>query len=128
MVRGQWGRIINISSIYEYCSAEGNLPYTVSKHGLAALVRTIAKEYGGCGITANNICPGPVRSRMMGRIALAARGTEGVEDYLKEVEQELPIGRLIKPEEIAWAAEFLMAEESSGISGIALPVDGGMTA
>ncbi len=128
MVAAGWGRIITISSIYGYCAAVGNLPYTVSKHGLRGLTATLALEYGEKGITANEICPGPVDSSMMTRIAAERAGTEGPEQYLKEVCEDLPIKRLIRADEVAWAGAFLAAEESGGINGISLPVDGGMTA
>ena len=127
MVAAGWGRIITISSIYGYRAADGNLPYTVSKHGLRGLTATIALEYGEKGITANEICPGPVESSMLRRIAAEQAGTEGPAQYLREVSEELPIKRLIRADEVAWAGVFLAAEESGGINGISLPVDGGMT-
>ena len=127
MVAAGWGRIITISSIYGYCAAVGNLPYTVSKHGLRGLTATVAQEYGENGITANEICPGPVDSNMLRRIAAERSGTEGPEQYLQDVRDGLPIKRLISAGEVAWTAEFLAAEESGGVNGISLPVDGGMT-
>ena len=128
MVAAGWGRIITISSIYGYCAAIGNLPYTVSKHGLRGLTATVALEYGEKGITANEICPGPVDSIMLRRIAEERAGMEGREQYLREVGEDLPIKRLIRADEVAWAGAFLAAEESGGINGISLPIDGGMTA
>ena len=128
MVSVGWGRVITISSIYGYRAAVGNLPYTVSKHGLRGLTATVAMEYGEKGITANEICPGPVESSMLRRIAVERARTEGAEQYLREVAEELPIKRLITADEIAWVGAFLAAEESGGINGIPLPVDGGMTA
>ena len=99
----------------------------MSKHGLRGLTATIAQEYGANGITANEICPGPVESVMLRRIAVEEAGAEGMEEYLKEVSEDLPIKRLIWADEVAWTANFLAAEESGGINGISLPVDGGMT-
>ena len=127
MVEAGWGRIITISSIYGYRAAVGNLPYTVSKHGLRGLTATVAQEYGEKGITANEVCPGPVDSNLLRRIAAERAGPEGSEQYLQDVRDELPIKRLICADEIAWTAEFLAAEQSSGVNGISLPVDGGMT-
>ena len=128
MVTAGWGRIISISSIYGYRAAVGNLAYTVSKHGLRGLTATVALEYGDKGITANEICPGPVESRMLRRIAAERAGAGAAEKYLMEVAEDLPINRLIRADEVAWAAAFLAAAESDGINGISLPVDGGMTA
>ena len=127
MVAAGWGRIVTISSIYGYRAAVGNLPYTVSKHGLRGLTATVAQEYGEKGITANEICPGPVDSNLLRRIAADRAGPEGPEQYLQDVRNELPIKRLIGADEIAWTAEFLAGEQSSGINGVSLPVDGGMT-
>jgi NAD(P)-dependent dehydrogenase (short-subunit alcohol dehydrogenase family) len=93
MVKRKWGRIVNISSIYGLRAVEGNCPYTVSKHGLAGLTKTIAREYAAYGITCNEICPGPIDSNMMRTIA--KRSSSGsVEDYFKEVCEEIPARRL----------------------------------
>ena len=84
---------MNISSIYGLRAVEGNCPYTVSKHGLAGLTKTIAREYAAYGITCNEICPGPIDSNMMRTIA--KRSSSGsVEDYFKEVCEEIPARRL----------------------------------
>ena len=128
MLESGWGRVITISSVYGYRGAVGFTPYTVSKHGLRGLTVSLALEYGERGITANEVCPGPVESNMVRRIAEECVGSDGVEGYLEEVREELPIGRLITADDVAWASEFLASEESSGINGISLPVDGGMTA
>ena len=61
MIRQEWGRIVNISSIYGLRAIEQRLPYAVSKHALSGLTKTIAKEYGQHGITCNEICPDPSR-------------------------------------------------------------------
>ena len=68
MIKKNWGRIINISSIYGLHAAENYLPYNVSKHALSGLTKTIAKEYAKYGITCNEICPGPINSEMVRRI------------------------------------------------------------
>jgi len=128
MMEQKKGSIINISSIYGLRAIEGNLPYTVSKHGLAGLTKTVAKEYASFGITCNEICPGPIESELMNRIsAREAELNHGApDDYLKEVSQEIPFGRMAHPEEIANAAMFLASPMASYITGVSLPVDGGM--
>ena len=127
MRRKRWGRIITISSIYGFTAAEGNLPYTVSKHGLRGLTATVAQEYGKYGITANEICPGPVNSPLLKRIAREEVGADGVEEHLNETAADLPLGRLIEAEEVAWTATFLASRKSGAINGVSIPVDGGMT-
>lgn len=130
MVQNRWGRIINISSIYGLRAVEGNFPYTVSKHGLSGFTKTIAKEYAGHGITCNEICPGPIDSDMMREIAersiMASGGS--LSSYFREVQDEIPIKRLIMPSEIAALALFLASHEASGLTGASIPLDGGMVA
>jgi 3-hydroxybutyrate dehydrogenase len=130
MIKQRWGRIINISSIYALRAAEGNLPYTVAKHGLSGLTKTLAKEYAEFGITANEICPGPIQSEMMDRIARDAASKSGSTSkaYLREVRDEIPARRMAKPEEVAGVALFLATEEAGYINGASIPVDGGLIA
>ena len=128
MMKRRWGRIVNISSIYALRAVEGNLPYTVSKHGLSGFVKTVAREYGSYGITCNEICPGPIRSRLLRRICMerAAEGGVDVRQYMREIEEELPIGRLVRPEEVAKMAVVLSSDDCSGVNGASVVVDGGM--
>ena len=130
MVRENWGRIVNISSIYGLRAVETNLPYTVSKHGLSGLTKTVAREYGAHGITCNEICPGPMKSRLLDRIGAkcaAARGVS-IEDYMREVKEELPTGRLVLPSEVAQMAFFLASEDCESVNGSSVVIDGGMIA
>jgi NAD(P)-dependent dehydrogenase (short-subunit alcohol dehydrogenase family) len=128
MMKQQWGRIINISSIYGLRAVEGNLPYTVSKHGLAGLTKTIAKEYACYGITCNEICPGPIDSEMMRRIGSEAVASTGgtLEAYLQEVCDEIPAKRMAKPKEVASLALFLASVDSAYINGASIPIDGAL--
>jgi NAD(P)-dependent dehydrogenase (short-subunit alcohol dehydrogenase family) len=128
MVTRGWGRIINISSIYGLRGTENNLPYTVSKHGLSGLTKTIAREYGGFGITCNEICPGPVDSELLNRIASYYHDSEGTqpEDFNRALATEIPVGRLASAEDIASCASFLASESSGYVNGVSLPVDGGL--
>jgi len=130
MIEKRWGRIINISSIYGLRAVEGNFPYTVSKHGLAGFTKTLAREYAVHGITCNEICPGPVDSDMMREIGkrTVAEGGGTVEDYLKEVCDEIPAKRMVKPSELAALALFLASPEAGYLTGASIPMDGGMIA
>ncbi len=130
MVAQRWGRIVNISSIYGLRAAEGNLPYTVSKHGMAGLTRTIAKEYAQFGVTCNEICPGPITGSMMRRIALEEGQATGQppETYLADVVAGIPAGRMASPQDIALAAVFLASDSAEYVNGVSLPVDGGLIA
>lgn len=129
MVSNAWGRIINVSSIYGCRAVEGNLPYTVSKHGLSGLTKTIAREYGPHGITCNEICPGPIESRLLDRICAERSAREGMTlaDYIQEVKEEIPTQILSQPEEITRLALLLASDECPSINGASIIIDGGMT-
>ena len=128
MMNQKWGRIVNISSIYGLRGIERRLPYTVSKHGLSGLTKTVAREYGEYGITCNEICPGPIESRLLDRIASesAAEVGIGVEEYIRDVKEELPTGKLVLPCEVAQMALWLASEDCRSVNGSSVVIDGGM--
>jgi len=97
--------------------------YAATKAALRSFVRTWTAEFAGKGIRANVISPGPVETPILeGQFG---ENTEAVKERFKTM---VPMGRIGKPEEIASAAVFLASDESSYISGIDLPVDGGLVA
>lgn len=130
MIDQKWGRIVNISSIYGLRGVERRLPYTVSKHGLSGLTKTVAREYGRYGITCNEICPGPIESRLLDRIAAESATESGivVEEYMREVREELPTGKLVLPCEVAQMALWLTNEDGRSVNGSSVVIDGGMIA
>lgn len=130
MMDRKWGRIINISSIYGLRASEENLPYTVSKHGLGGLTKTVAREYGEFGITSNEICPGPVDSELLNRIAKHYEGEdeERLREYYQSLADSIPSKRLALPADIASTILFMASEGASYINGVSLPVDGGLIA
>jgi NAD(P)-dependent dehydrogenase (short-subunit alcohol dehydrogenase family) len=130
MITQGWGRIINIGSIYSLRAVEINSSYTVSKHALTGLTRSIAKEYAKDGVTANQICPAAVDSELMDRIATRKAQEEDVtaEEYLDSVRAANPAGRLVKPEEVASIAVYLASDEAQFVNGESITVDGGQIA
>jgi len=97
--------------------------YAATKAALRSFVRTWTAEFAGKGIRANVISPGPVETPILeGQFG---ENTDAVKERFKAM---VPMGRIGKPEEIASAAVFLASEESSYITGIDLPVDGGLVA
>lgn len=128
MIKKRWGRIINISSIWGLRGTENNLPYTVSKHGMSGLTKTIAKENAQFGITCNEICPGAIDSELIRRIAFDNKEKTGqsVEEYLKEVCEEIPAGRMAKPIEIAELAVYLSSESTGYLNGASIQLDGAL--
>jgi NAD(P)-dependent dehydrogenase (short-subunit alcohol dehydrogenase family) len=128
MIDKNWGRIININSIYGLRGAEFNAPYNVSKHALSGLTKSIAKEYGALKITCNEICPGAIQSDLMNRIAkrAAKKDNSTAKAFLSDVASEYPLNRLIFPNEVSVYAIFLATEEASFINGTSAIVDGGL--
>ena len=116
------GSIVNVASAAALMGTPLYGSYSAAKTGLLGLTRTIALEYAEQNIRANSICPGPIRTPMMEE-ALAENPAAA--DYLINM---VPARRVGTAEEVANAVLFLASEQSSYITGVALPIDGGQTA
>ncbi|SUZ92782.1 uncharacterized protein METZ01_LOCUS45636 [marine metagenome] len=121
MLSQKYGSIIHISSILGLIAVPQVAAYNVSKGALNQFSRSIAVEYGSSGIRSNSICPGLIATDMTADLMKDA-------DLMKEWSKEYPIGRFGKPEDVANACLYLASDESSFVTGITLPVDGGFTA
>jgi len=121
MLSQKYGNIIHISSILGLIAVPQVAAYNVSKGALNQFSRSIAVEYGSSGIRSNSICPGLIATDMTADLMQDA-------DLMKEWSKEYPIGRFGKPEDVANACLYLASDESSFVTGITLPVDGGFTA
>jgi len=118
MMRGKWGRIINIASVAGLVGNAGQANYAASKAGLLGLTKSIAKELAGKHITANVVAPGFVETDM----------TDVLPDAVKEGAMAfIPHKRMGRPEEIAGAVAYLAGESAGYTTGQVLAVDGGMT-
>ena len=120
MLSQKYGSIIHISSILGLIAVPQVAAYNVSKGALNQFSRSIAVEYGSSGIRSNSICPGLIATDMTADLMKDA-------DLMKEWSKEYPIGRFGKPEDVANACLYLASDESSFVTGITLPVDGGFT-
>ena len=117
MMKARFGRLIYISSVVGLMGAPGQANYAASKAGLIGLARSVARELGGRGVTANVITPGYVDTDMTADLSDKRR---------EEMMAAIPIGRTAKPEEIAKAVAFLASDDAAYITGAVLPVDGGV--
>ena len=121
MLSQKYGSIIHISSILGLIAVPQVAAYNVSKGALNQFSRSIAVEYGSSGIRSNSICPGLIATDMTADLMKDV-------DLMKEWSKDYPIGRFGKPEDVANACLYLASDESSFVTGITLPVDGGFTA
>jgi len=112
-------RIVNIASTEGLGATPGNSPYVAAKHGVIGLTRGLAVDLGRDGITVNCICPGPIRTGI----------TEGIPDEHKEIyaKRRVPLRRYGFPEEVAHMTLSLVLPSASFLTGVAIPVDGGLT-
>ena len=122
------GSIIYTSSVSGLAGSPFSPLYSMAKHGIVGLVRATALALAPEGIRCNAICPSSVATPMLR--GFLDRNNEGLSDEQMEefVKRTVPLGRAAQPEEIANAALFLACDESSFITGVPLPVDGGFTA
>jgi NAD(P)-dependent dehydrogenase (short-subunit alcohol dehydrogenase family) len=127
MVERGSGRIVTVASTAARVGLRYTSAYTASKHAAVGLMRAVAAEVAGTGVTANAVCPSYVRTEMTSRSV--ARIVEVTDRSEEEAEAALiassPLGRLLEPEEVAFAVAFLAAREAGAINGQALVLDGG---
>jgi 3-oxoacyl-[acyl-carrier protein] reductase len=117
MLRARWGRMVFISSVVALTGSAGQVNYASSKAGLIGMARSLARELGPRGITANVVTPGFVETDMTAALPQQRR-----EDVLREV----PLGRYGTAEEIAAVVAFLASDAAAYVTGAVVPVDGGL--
>jgi 3-oxoacyl-[acyl-carrier protein] reductase len=117
MMKQRWGRIISIASIVGMVGNAGQANYAAAKAGIIGLTKSIAKEVGSRGITANAIAPGFIETKM----------TEQLDEKQRQIlAQRIPLQSIGTPRDVAEAVAFLASEEARYITGQVLGVDGGM--
>lgn len=122
LIQGGGGAIVNTASVAGLVGTRGGIAYCASKHGVVGMTKCAALDFSRKQIRVNAVCPGIVQTPMLER--MAGEQGRGLEQF---VAQE-PIGRLGVPREIGDTVAWLLSDESSFVTGIAMPVDGGYTA
>ena len=116
MIRNQWGRIINISSMWGIAGASCEVHYSTTKSALIGFTKALAKEVGPSCITVNCIAPGYIDTKMNSTID---------EDSVNEIVEATPVGRKGRPEDVSPLAVFLCDDKAEFITGQVISVDGG---
>jgi 3-oxoacyl-[acyl-carrier protein] reductase len=117
MIRGRFGRIVFISSVVGQMGSAGQVNYAASKSGLVGMARSLARELGSRGVTANVVAPGFIETDMTAELS---------DDLVKKYAEQIPLGRLGSVADIAGTVEFLVSDAASYITGAVIPVDGGL--
>jgi len=117
MIRARFGRIIFISSVVGQLGSAGQVNYASSKAGLVGMARSLARELGSRGVTANVVAPGFIQTDMTADLE---------ESLVKKYAEQIPLGRMGSADDVAATVEFLAADSAGYITGALIPVDGGL--
>ena len=117
MLKARFGRIILVSSVVGLLGSAGQINYSASKSGLIGLARSVTRELGSRGITANVVAPGFIETDMTAELS-----PELQESYVKQI----PAGRFASPTEVARVITWLASDDAAYVSGAVIPVDGGL--
>lgn len=117
MLRARFGRVILISSVVGLYGSAGQVNYSASKSALVGFARSLTRELGGRGITANVVAPGFIETDMTAELP---------EETQEQYKANIPAGRFATPDEVAGVVTWLAGDDAGYISGAVIPVDGGL--
>jgi NAD(P)-dependent dehydrogenase (short-subunit alcohol dehydrogenase family) len=119
---GRGTAIVNTSSISGLSGHAADPGYVSSKHGVVGITKSTAMQYARTGLRINCVCPGPIYTALFDRVVAAVPDVEAV------TLERVPMGRIGRPEEVAEAVVWLCSDAASYVTGVPLPVDGGLAA
>ena len=117
MIKARFGRVILIGSVVGLLGSAGQVNYSSAKAALVGMARSITRELGARGITANVVAPGFIDTDMTAELP---------EEHQAEYKRRIPAGRFASPSEVAKAVAWLASDDAAYISGAVIPVDGGL--
>jgi NAD(P)-dependent dehydrogenase (short-subunit alcohol dehydrogenase family) len=128
MRRRGGGAIVNIASVQAFAVQAGVAAYAASKGGVVALSKSMAVDHAADGITVNAVCPGSVDTPMLRSAANHVLDGQSVEEVVAEWGRAHPIGRVVRPDEVAELVAFLAGDHAAAITGGEVRIDGGLLA
>ncbi|MEY4553856.1 MAG: hypothetical protein RL197_283 [Actinomycetota bacterium] len=117
MIKARFGRVILIGSVVGLLGSAGQVNYSSAKSALVGMARSVTRELGARGITANVVAPGFIDTDMTAELP---------EEQQAEYKRRIPAGRFASPSEVAKAVAWLASDDAAYISGAVIPVDGGL--
>ena len=130
MAKAGWGRVINVASVAGLTGGPYIAAYVASKHGGGGLTRALASEFASRGVTINAVCPGFTETPLLERsiAGIVEKTNRAPETAAAALLANSPLGRFVKPEEVAGAIVWLARDDAAAITGQALVIDGGQLA
>jgi 3-oxoacyl-[acyl-carrier protein] reductase len=119
MKEQKYGRIVNIGSIWGIVSKRGRVVYSMTKHGIHGITKTLAVELAEYNILINTVCPGFTLTELTRK--------NNTHDQIAEISKEIPMKRMAEPDEIADVISYLVEERNTYMTGQMIAVDGGYT-